>query len=367
MTYCSDDNGGTMLVKWVKKFENIDPKSWEHPADTAALSAVRQMKGIDELFKVILSLTSERSINLLMLASSVKVTERQYAAIHSAVNDIVETFDWNYKPTVFISQSPVMNAGVLGVSEPFIILNNAVLRECSEAEIKAILAHEMGHIMSGHALYKTVIWILTNISASVLPIPGIVIYGILLLMSEWNRKSELTADRVELLALQDDSTSYNLLVKMAGATDLSQVNINDFFLQAQEYENQKSLIDSIHKVLNSAWNSHPYPVIRLQELKAWEMSGSYRSILDGNYLRRDYHEADIKEEFDAAYNYYKDEMKHTEDPIFQFAGKLGESVEKTAADLAKGFEPVKENIQNEINKAVGSLKEQLKNFLKTEE
>lgn len=38
-----------MLVKRIKKLDEIDPKSWEHPADKAALSALKQLKGLDEL------------------------------------------------------------------------------------------------------------------------------------------------------------------------------------------------------------------------------------------------------------------------------------------------------------------------------
>jgi Zn-dependent protease with chaperone function len=356
-----------MLIKRMKRFEKIDPRSWEHPADRAALGAVRQLKGIDEFFKVLLSLTSERSLRLLMLASSVKVSERQYAFLDRHLDDIVETFDWGYKPAVFVTQSPVMNAGVLGVQEPFIILNSAVLKQCDDAEVKAILAHEMGHVMSGHSLYKTIIWILTNVSLGIIPVPQFVVAGILLAMAEWNRKSELSADRVEVLALQSEETSYNLLMKMAGADDLGQVNINDFFLQAQEYEDQKSLVDSIHKILNSAWTSHPYPVIRLQELKSWASSGAYQSILEGNYLRREYHEENVKEEFDEAYQYYKDAMSGSEDPIFQFVGKVSENVEKTASDLAKGFEPLKQGIEAELGKAAEIFKEKLRGFMKPEE
>jgi hypothetical protein len=298
-----------------------------------------------------------------MLASSVKVTEHQYAKIDKMMNDIVLAFDWDYKPAIFITQSPMMNAGVLGVNEPFIILNNSVLKECSELEVKALLAHEMGHIMSGHALYKTVIWILTNISVNVLPIPGIIIYGLLLAMSEWNRKSELSADRVELLALQDSSPSYNLLMRLAGAENLGEVNINDFFMQAQEYEDQKSLIDSVHKILNSAWTSHPYPVIRLQELKAWEMSGYYESIVNGAYLRREGAGPSTKEEFHSAYEYYKEEIDKTDDPIFKVANSIGHEFEKMAKDLEPGFAKVKESFEKEWEKTAEGLRDRLNDFL----
>jgi len=342
----------------------ISSRAWEHPADKAALTAVRQMKGVDELFKVILSLTSERSMKLLMLASSVKVTDKQYSQIDKYLNEIVYTFDWPYKPDVFVTQSPIMNAGVLGVKEPFVIINSAILRSSSEKEIKALLAHEMGHIMSGHSLYKTILWILTNISTMVLPIPAIIIYGLVLAMSEWDRKSELSADRVELLALQDSTPSYSLLMRLAGADDISQVNINEFFNQAKEYEDQKSLVDSIHKLLNSAWMTHPYPVIRLQELKAWEMSGYYERIVGGNYLRRDVYEGKLEEEAKEAYEYYKSEFEKSDDPIIRTMNGLGSEVENLFKKIQPDIDGMRKTFESELEKTVNGIRNGLNDFLK---
>jgi Zn-dependent protease with chaperone function len=343
-----------MLIKRIKKFEKIDPRSWEHPADTAALSAVKQLKGFDDIIKAIMSLTSEKSIKLMVLASTVKITENQYPRINNIVNNIVDTFDWNYRPAVFLTQSPFLNAGVLGVNEPFILVNSSILKEFDEKEITAVLAHEMGHIMSGHSLYKTIIWLLTNISLSFLPVPGILIYAIIAALSEWNRKSELTADRAELLGVQDETPSYNLLMKLSGAEDLSQVNINEFFIQAQEYENQKSLLDSIHKILNQAFLSHPYPVVRLQELKTWASSGYYESILNGNYLRRDVYQSTVNEDIKAGYEYYKETFTKTDDPVFNFVGNIGVEVEKATSDIVSGVgkaaEEIKENLQKIFKK-----------------
>lgn len=352
-----------MLALRNPKYEGIDPRSWEHPADKAALRAVRQIKGIDEAFKLLLSFTSERSMKLLMLASSVRVTERQHSAIDRLVNDILFTFDWDYKPDVFITQSPIMNAGVLGVGEPVIIINSAMLRSCGEKELKALIAHEMGHIMSGHSLYKTILWLLANISSMVLPIPGVVVYGLMLAMSEWNRKSELTADRVELLALQDSAPSYNLLMKMAGADDVSQVNINEFFLQAKEYEDQKTLVDSIHKILNSAWSSHPYPVVRLQELKAWEMSGYYEQIVKGNYLRRGRGEATFEEEAQEAYAFYKSEFGRSEDPLIRTMNGIGAEFETIAKNMQPELDKIKKTLEGEFEKTVDGLRAGINDFL----
>ena len=326
-----------MASKHVRKLQGIDPRSWEHPADRAALSAVKQLKGIDELLKILLSATTERSLKLIHLASSVKVTANQYPKLNAMLDDIVDTFDWDYRPDLFVVQNPYLNAGVLGVREPFIILNNSTLRAFPEPELKAILAHEMGHIMSGHALYKTLAWMLAKVSAGFIPGGGIAVAALTAVLAEWDRKSELTADRAELLALQDEEPSCNALMRMAGAEDLSQVNLNDFFLQAKEYEDQKTVLDSVHKLLNQVWQSHPYPVVRLMELKTWAGSGQYQAILDGGYRRRGDPDVAAGDDLKNGADYYRETPRTSEDPLLRFAGSLGDEVAQATGELARRF------------------------------
>jgi Zn-dependent protease with chaperone function len=324
-----------MLAKRTKKLYEIDPRSWEHPADTAALSAVRQLKGFDELLKFILSLTSERAIRLVVLASSVKVTERQFPRLNAIRDNVVDVFDWKTKPDVFVTQSPYLNAGVLGVDQPFIIVNSSLARSLDDAELTAVIGHEMGHIMSGHALYKTMTWLLANITLSAIPVAQIVVYAILAALSEWDRKSELTADRAGLLAVQAVDPAYTLLMKLAGGDDMSQLNIDEFFAQAQEYENHKSLLDSIHKILNQLWMSHPYPVIRLQEIRTWALSGTYETILGGTYLRRGYYQSTAQDDMKAGFDHYRQAAREADDPISKFVSGVGDSIEEAAGEIGK--------------------------------
>ncbi len=323
-----------MLNAKIKKLYAIDPRSWEHPADKAALSAVQQLKGLDELAKKLISAATERGLRLEVLASNVKVSQNQFPKLNSLMDDIVETFDWDYRPELYVCQNPMFNAGALGVEKPFITINSSILRHFEEQEIKAVLAHEMGHIMSGHSLYKTLIWFLSNISLSFIPMGELIKSAVWAALMEWNRKSELSCDRAELLAVQDEGPSYNILMKMAGAEDLSQVNLNDFFAQAQEYESQKTLLDSVHKIFGQMKLSHPYPVVRLGELKTWAASGAFKAILEGDYIRRG-----TKDDFQAkndakqGYDYYRQEFKKSDDPILRVINQVGEGIEKAAGDL----------------------------------
>jgi hypothetical protein len=159
----------------------------------------------------------------------------------------------------------------------------------------------------------------------------------LLALYEWDRKSELTADRAELLAVQDPLPSYQVLMKMAGAEDLSQVNLNEFFAQAQEYENQKSLLDGVHKILNQLWASHPFPVIRLRELKTWESSGYYQTILEGNYLKRGLYQDNVNDNMKAGYEYYKETITSGDDILSNIINNAGQGIEKAAEEIGRNL------------------------------
>jgi Zn-dependent protease with chaperone function len=316
-----------------RKLPGISPSSWEHPADKAALSVLKRIAGLDELVKMFVGGTTERAIRLLHIAGSVKVTENQFIRVKHVLDRVVDILDWPSTPTVFVANSPFFNGGIYGVREPFIVLNSSLLRALDDDELYCVIAHEVGHIMSGHALYKTALWMLANFSLSALPIAGLLVKPLLIALNEWDRKSELTADRAALLALQSERENYNVLMKMAGGEDLSQMNLNDFFLQAYEYDSQKTLLDSVYKLLNTARESHPFPVIRLQELSSWAASGQYKAIVEGAYLKRGAPSAGPAADVKEAYEYYKGELDQSEDPLLKAVKNVGESIGKAAEGL----------------------------------
>jgi Zn-dependent protease with chaperone function len=311
-----------MLAQRAKKLTGISSRAWEHPADKAALGALKQLKGLHELITMLMGGTTEKSIRLLHVSCCVKVTATQFHRVKVLLDKAVDIMDWPAIPEVFVANNPFFNAGVYGVKSPFIVLNSAILRALSDDELFCVLGHELGHIMSGHAIYKTMMWVLVNLSLGFLPVAGLLVQPIVLALREWDRKSELSADRAALLALQSEKENYSLLMKMAGGEDLSQMDINEFFLQAQEYENQKGVMDNFYKLMNTVKESHPFPVIRLQELRMWASSGQYQAILDGNYPRRDGGEENPREDIREGYEYYKSRVVESDDPVTKAVKKL---------------------------------------------
>ena len=69
------------------RFPDISPRAYEHPADRGALVALRAIPGFDSVLKVISGAIGERSVRLLYLATSIRVSPRQYPEIHHLLNE----------------------------------------------------------------------------------------------------------------------------------------------------------------------------------------------------------------------------------------------------------------------------------------
>ena len=323
------------------RLNKISPTAWEHPADRAALAALRQIPAIDVILQNLFGLLNEKIVRLLFLASSVRVSDRQYPVYNKLLKEACDILDSHYIPELFIAQSPIMNAGALGVNKPFIVLNSSIVEKMTEEEVLAIIGHELGHCLSGHALYHTLLNLLILISRIVLdelkiPVPPIVFRTIIIALLEWYRKSELSADRAGLIVIQEANISYHVLMKLAGGTRTEQMNINEFFNQAADYEASDDIFDSIYKILLIIQQTHPFPVLRLTELKTWIDRGDYDKILSGDYKQRGDKE-DVKKDFEDASKQYSEDLKKSKDP-------LTSSISNTVDDILTG-----------INKASGDF------------
>ena len=320
-----------------QRFPEIAAVSWEHPADRAALQALRAVPGFDDVVRKVISfLGGERGIRLLFQGNSVRAGAAQFPKLWTLQTEVAGTFDWPKVPELYVSQTPVFNAGAYGVDDPFIVVHSAALEMLDDDELRVLLAHEMGHVVSGHALYRTIDEILLNNGLSALPIlAGIALFPIRLAILEWARKSELSADRAGLLGSQDVIASQRLFMKMAGGTrgqiNSGQLSVDAFMAQANEYLASKEGFDAVYKILNTLALTHPMNTIRAAELQQWVTSGDYERIVRGEYVRRgQQQERPLADDLSAAGSHYAAEAR-------EFAGAVAEAARRAAERAAEAF------------------------------
>ncbi|WP_030911481.1 M48 family metallopeptidase [Streptomyces sp. NRRL F-5126] len=323
MTDDSDHSGVPMRKR--RRFPGISSRAYEHPADRSALVALRKLSGFDTVFKALSGLLPERSLRLLFLSDSVRVSEAQFPHLHEMLLDASYVLDLKKVPTMYVTQNPQPSAMCVGLDEPIIVVSTGLVELLDEEEMRAVVGHETGHALSGHSVYRTILLFLTNLAMKVawIPLGNVAVMAIVTALREWFRKSELSADRAGLLVGQDLQASMRGLMKIAGGNHLHEMNVDAFLAQAEEYESAGDLRDSVLKIMNVLPRSHPFTTVRAAELKKWAASRDYQRIMDGHYPRRDEDkDASVSDSFRDSASHYADTVKGSKDPLFKLVGDI---------------------------------------------
>ncbi|MFG2137388.1 M48 family metallopeptidase [Streptomyces sp. NPDC048650] len=322
-----------------RRFPGISSRSYEHPADRSALVALRKLSGFDTIFKTLSGLLPERSLRLMFLSDSVRVGDQQFSHLNDMLRDACYILDLEKVPPMYVNQDPNPNAMCIGLDEPVIVLTTGLVELLDEEEMRAVIGHEVGHALSGHAVYRTILLFLTNVAVKVswIPLGSVAVMAIVTALREWFRKSELSADRAGLLVGQDLRASMRGLMKLAGGNHLHEMNVDAFLKQAEEYEAGGDLRDSVLKILNLLPRSHPFTTVRAAELKKWAASRDYQRIMDGHYPRRDEDkDTSVSDSFRDSAAHYADSVRNSKDPLMGLvrdiaggAGDLGGKLRDT--------------------------------------
>jgi Zn-dependent protease with chaperone function len=318
---------GTVPARRRIVLTGISSRAWEHPADRGALTALRELRGFDDVLKALSALWNERGYRLEFLGGAIRVDHRQYPRVHRLFAEAGATLDVSELPELYVQNDRTINGMCVGMAKPFIVVNTGSLELLDDEELRCLLGHELGHLLSGHAVYRTMAELLRRwaIQLAWLPVGSIVLRAVVAALQEWWRKAELSADRAGLLSCQDPAASLRLAMKLAGGGDLSEVDTAAFLEQAAEYDRAGDLRDSLIKIRMVLGRSHPMPVARAAELRHWIDSGEYQRILSGDYPRReDDANASVTDEARAAAASYRDSFARSQDPLVSLLRRLGD-------------------------------------------
>ena len=297
----------------------ISSRAWEHPADRGALVALRKLKGFDTILKAMSGFINERKIRLDLLGGAIRVDDRNFAGVNRLLAEVGRALDVDTLPEIYVVNDPTTNAMTIGMDKPIIVLHSALFDLLDEEEMRFVVGHELGHAVSGHAVYRTLLLWLMSLSGVWNTVPGGALGGRVLIAAlyEWSRKSELSADRAGLLATQDPAVAFRVHMKLAcGSGDLSELDQTSFFAQGQEYLETADIRDSVLKLMLNERADHPYAVVRAAELRKWIDSGEYTQVLAGTYPRRDEDAgASMSDAAKQAADSYTEAFKTTQDAL----------------------------------------------------
>lgn len=272
----------------------IATAAYEHPLDRKALNLMRKVPGVNTVLRFLLKELSERRLRMLVQQANLKVTPNHLTPLYNMVEDGARALDLADVPELFVSNDPMPNAFAIGVDNPFIVLTTSLLDTLNEEEIKGVIGHELGHIHAGHQLYRTALYMIVQFAdmslGSMVPLRDSALKAIYYALLYWDRCSELTADRAQMLVQRNFEGFVTCEMKMAGGCKYtnSMLDVDAFLAQAEEAleMQEEHFLNRMYASIQNANTTHPYPVWRVGHMQKWVYEGDYLDIIMGNYPLR---------------------------------------------------------------------------------
>jgi Zn-dependent protease with chaperone function len=278
----------------LREFKDLSPVAFQHPLDIQATTNLKKVPLLTPLLKAVSGNIFEKQMRLMSIANSVRLGPNQGASVYQKFVKAAAILDIPELPEIYVSNRYVINAYAFGIKNYQITLFSGLIDALTEAELMAVIGHELGHVKCEHMLYKTMAYIIRffgiNFLQNLLPAGTGMIASLALLLAilEWERQAELSCDRAALLVVQDQDVVASTLSKLAGGSEkiLPEINLEGILKQAEEYEDSSGgFIEQLFKVNIMLAQTHPFPVLRAKEIIKWSGGEQYQNILNGDYAR----------------------------------------------------------------------------------
>lgn len=192
----------------------------------------------------------------MMLGNALQVEYSAYAWLRDWSNEVAADLKMP-RVEIFITQDPVINAYAFGFIRPYaIVLNSGTIRYMTKDEIRMVVLHEMAHVKYGH----------TIASLYFIPFMNIPVLGAFFswLAGFWQRRAELTADRLALMYLGDSELVKQALIKVHVGPDVAN-SMNEVARQWQQHVAERPF-----NRFTQTFSSHPFLVRRISHVDKWK-------------------------------------------------------------------------------------------------
>jgi Zn-dependent protease with chaperone function len=273
-----------------RRLTGLRPQTYEHPLDAQALNALQKTSGLETVIRKCNEWGFERLLRVQLTGSHLRVTPDSVPDVHEKLLAACDLLDLPKVPDLYIASGDDLNAFTAGVERPLIVLNAGTVDRLTDDELLFVIAHEVGHIKSGHVLYYQIAEFLPVIGAIVggatFGLGELLSAGLQVALLNWKRMSEFTADRAGLLASQDANVPITAMMKIAGLPQKyhGAINPEDFIAQAREFKAlDADKLNWFVKALSTMGQTHPWTVMRASQFLAWVDGGEYATVLNADH------------------------------------------------------------------------------------
>jgi Zn-dependent protease with chaperone function len=261
-----------------------------HPLDMSARQQLERIPLLQTTVEKYLGVVTDRKVRQALLASALRLGPKQLPEIYRLLPPVCEAFGIA-EPELYLTRGPEANAMTVGHTRTAIVIYNQLLEDLAEDEIQAVLAHECGHILAEHILYRQMAQAMLRAGATVGGL-GTPLFGTITKLAtsqiqtaliDWYRKSELTADRAAVAFLRNPEPMQRALFHIIGVPKWlpGEISYSAFLEQAAEFDRvtESSKWDRhLARSLESG-STHPIPAVRIRELTVWAESSAFQQLL----------------------------------------------------------------------------------------
>ena len=257
----------------------MTPSEFTHPDDAAALKTLESIPVLPAVVKKVMDIGIEQLTYGTNMASKILLSPTQLPKLYHILPPICQRLGIR-EPGFYLEMNPMPNAYAFGDTYTAITITSGLVEMLTEDELAAVVAHECGHILCRHMLYHTVATVLSNemLQSEIL---GVLAAPVKYALLYWNRKSELSCDRVAAFHCGPKAI-ISVMSRLAGGPKsiTDEINLVELAEQADKY-------DAICK--DGAWNrvlqtyavmgnDHPYTSVRIRETLRWVASDQYKAL-----------------------------------------------------------------------------------------
>lgn len=201
---------------------------------------------------------------------SIKVDEKLLKRFHDLFEEVKKKLGFKEKVDFYITGNSEVNAFAIMAQDEeeshIINVNSALIQLMTDDELKFVIGHELGHLISQDArLLNLVQFVFEGES-----IPVLLMHKIRL----WNQLAELVADRYGYMAVEDLNVCISAFFKMSSGLDFAKMGIDfESFIE----ENKKRLA-YFQEEEGLSCDSHPINPIRVEAIHLFSKAKSDKEL-----------------------------------------------------------------------------------------
>lgn len=254
-----------------RMLRGLRPVEFQHPMDRMYLARFRDTPRIAEEVRSALA-AMVRDVEPELREEAVAAREDNYPVLLATYRKVAAVLDVANPPPLYVCRFECPNACIAGSETAAVLLVDVrIAEDFGPAELAFVLGHELGHHLCGHSVYQEVArQRITTVSLE---------------LREWDRYSELSADRAGLLAAQSFEDVCSAMLRIAAPTSTQPLEIPASAAESAwevlvkghiDEQDGLSVLEHVRRQLEYiCTEDHPLDVERYVALRDWRDDGSY--------------------------------------------------------------------------------------------